>query len=166
MKTSSLALFDTVPTTGGKKEGLNYRSPAVRKRARTTTMLRMFIASSVVSLFVRLYRLTLLDKVQVTLQLTNILYDLVLRILAGPPFLAGGGGAKKFFTGVRTRCRRLWFRTGANHTQFLGLQMRAYVLHNKAGLVQKGGGSFRLPLVSRPSSLSERTFCEMTPLTF
>jgi len=39
----------------------------------------------------RLYKVTLSDQAQVTLQLTLSLFDLVLRFLAGPPFL----GARK-----------------------------------------------------------------------
>ena len=59
-------------------------------------LIRFFIYLDSVIIF-RLYKLTVSDKTQVTLNLTVSLSDLVSRILAGPPLLGvGWGGPKKF----------------------------------------------------------------------
>ena len=77
------------------KSGTKYRGPAVRKGARDLNTLHFFF--SVVIIICRIYRSALSDPTQVTVQLRASLFDLVLRLLAGPPLL-----------GSRSRPRRPW----------------------------------------------------------
>jgi hypothetical protein len=71
------------------ESGTNYRGPVIRKGDRGSTMSHMFLTFSVVSLFCRLYNLTLPDQAQVILQLRVSVFDLMWRFLAGPPLLWG-----------------------------------------------------------------------------
>jgi hypothetical protein len=52
-----------------------------------------------------LYKVTISDQDQVTLQLSVSLYHLVQTVSTGPPLL---GARNFFFAGARTRCQRLW----------------------------------------------------------
>jgi hypothetical protein len=62
-------------------------------RGRTVSYVFVFLGSTIIC---PLYKLTLSDQVQVTLQLRVSLSDLVQRFLAGPPLLVGGA-LKNFF---------------------------------------------------------------------
>jgi hypothetical protein len=57
------------------------------------TMLHMFVFLSS-TIICRLYKLTVSDQTQVMLQLTVGLANLVVRFLAGPPLLGGGGQSR------------------------------------------------------------------------
>jgi hypothetical protein len=93
-----------VPTSRGDRgAGTNYRGPAVRKLARSPTMLLTFSSFSVLSLFVNSTNYLFLTKPKSLCKRVS-LSDLVQRILACPLLL--GGSKPFFFSETRFRSQR------------------------------------------------------------
>ena len=84
----------------------NYRGPAVRKGAQGPDYVACVFVCLGIIIICRLYKLTISNQTQITLQLRVSLSKVVQRCFVGPSLLGGPPPPPLLFAGSQTRCRR------------------------------------------------------------